>query len=70
MKSKVTRTIALPSIIGAMLLLAGCYTVEGAGRDVAATGAGIAAGAEQTREYGADQPGPGSTSEQRKTNRY
>lgn len=35
------------------LTLAGCYTIEGAGRDVAATGAGVAAGAEGAREHGA-----------------
>lgn len=44
----------------ATLLLAGCYTVEGAGRDIAATGAGVSAGAESAREYSAEKPSSGT----------
>ncbi len=42
-------TLVLLSL--ATFSLTGCYTVEGMGRDVAATGSGVAAGAEQTRQY-------------------
>lgn len=35
----------------ACLVLPGCYTMEGAGRDVASAGAGITAGAEEVRRY-------------------
>lgn len=48
------RTIVFVSSVvfaASSLALAGCYTIEGAGRDVAATGAGIAAGAEGARDY-------------------
>ncbi len=34
------------------LLIAGCHTVEGAGRDVQAIGGGVAETADETRPYG------------------
>jgi len=64
--NRYTFSVILSSVLlsASALLLAGCYTMEGAGRDVAATGAGLAAGAEGAREYGAERPGPGATDRQ------
>lgn len=53
------------SLLGsATLLLGACHTIEGVGRDVAATGSGFAVGADETRRHVADQPGPGSNQAQ------
>lgn len=38
------------------VLLVGCHTVEGAGRDVQAIGGGVEETAEQTRPYGEQHP--------------
>lgn len=51
-------------LVVSAVVLSGCYTIEGAGRDVEAAGAGVAAGAEKTREYSRTRPAPGSNNAQ------
>jgi predicted small secreted protein len=63
--NRCTVTLFLSSLLlgSATLLLGACHTIEGMGRDVAATGSGVAVGADETRRHVADQPGPGSTTQ-------
>jgi predicted small secreted protein len=39
------------SLLGAMLLLSGCNTVEGAGKDVKATGQAVEKAADKAKAY-------------------
>ena len=45
------KLVALLSLIGVALALAACYTVEGAGKDVKATGAAIEKAADKNKTY-------------------
>ncbi len=45
------RTFALLSLIGFVLALAGCNTVEGAGKDVSATGKAVEKAADKNKTY-------------------
>lgn len=65
MRTYISSGVRMLLLLGMATALAGCYTMEGAGRDTAAAGSGLSAGAEQTREYSAQQPGPGSNESRR-----
>jgi predicted small secreted protein len=45
------KLVALLSLIGVALALAGCNTVEGAGKDVKATGEAIEKAADRNKTY-------------------
>jgi len=45
------KLVALLSLLGVALALAGCNTVEGAGKDVKATGSAIEKAAERNKTY-------------------
>jgi len=45
------KLVALLSLLGFALALAGCYTVEGVGKDVKATGAKVEKEADKAKTY-------------------
>ena len=45
------KLVALLSLLGFVLALAGCYTVEGVGKDVKATGEKVEKAADKTKTY-------------------
>jgi len=45
------KTLALATLLGFIVALAACNTIEGAGKDVKAAGQGIEKAAEKTKPY-------------------